>query len=189
MNPPKGKRRGGFTVIELILVIVIFMLLASMALIFNQNEMRSADSQALVDEIAAWLGEIAMAPEDLNTSCTVTFQPGTNLWPTDTIATVEPASCAKASTLRVPGNRRQNPYQLGTSQNSWVFNQRGSLSASSTANASSTNTDIIIRVSVAGQPPLRCVRLSGIMGLVRFGVNSISGSVNGSATCSNWKRN
>lgn len=175
--------------IELILVIVIFMLLASMALIFNQNEMRSADSQALVNEIAAWLGEIAMAPEDLNTSCTVTFQPGTSLWPTSTIATVAPASCAKESTLRVPGNKRLNPYQLGTSQNSWVYNQRGSLSASTTANASSTNTDIIIRVSVDGLPPLRCVRLSGIMGLVRFGVNSVSGSVNGSATCSSWKRN
>jgi hypothetical protein len=154
----------------------------------NQNEMRSADSHALTDEIAAWLGEIAMAPEFLNTTCTVTFQPGQQIRPGATIASVQPSNCARESSLRVPGNQRFSSFHLGTSQNSWVYTERGAVSASSTVGASSTNTDIIIRVSVDGQPPLRCVRLSGIMGLIRFGVNSVSGDAISNTACSDWKR-
>jgi|GEM_PF-1588206 hypothetical protein len=190
-NHPYAYRVGkspGFSLLELTLVVVILIILSSISLSLNQNEMRSSDSHALTDEIAAWLGDIAIAPEDLNTTCTVTFQPGTQLWPGDTIATVQPSSCATESTLRVPGNKRVTPFQVGTSQNSWVYTERGAISASTTIGASSTNTDIIIRVSVNGQPPLRCVRLSGIMGLIRFGVNSATGDVTGSTACSDWKR-
>jgi Tfp pilus assembly protein FimT len=184
----RQRKAAGFSLIELTVVGAILVLLTTLSLNLNQNEMRSADSHALTDEIAAWLGEIAMAPEFLNTTCTVTFQPGQQIRPGATIASVQPSNCARESSLRVPGNQRFSSFHLGTSQNSWVYTERGAVSASSTVGASSTNTDIIIRVSVDGQPPLRCVRLSGIMGLIRFGVNSVSGDAISNTACSDWKR-
>ena len=184
----RQRKAAGLSLIELTVVGAILVLLTTLSLNLNQNEMRSADSHALTDEIAAWLGEIAMAPEDLNTTCTVTFQPGQQIRPGATIASVQPSNCARESSLRVPGNQRFSSFHLGTSQNSWVYTERGAVSASSTVGASSTNTDIIIRVSVDGQPPLRCVRLSGIMGLIRFGVNSVSGDAISNTACSDWKR-
>jgi len=184
----KQRKAAGFSLIELTVVGAVLVLLTTLSLNLNQNEMRSADSHALTDEIAAWLGEIAMAPEDLNTTCTVTFQPGQQIRPGATIASVQPSNCARESSLRVPGNQRFSSFHLGTSQNSWVYTERGAVSASSTLGASSTNTDIIIRVSVDGQPPLRCVRLSGIMGLIRFGVNSVSGDAISNTACNDWRR-
>jgi len=189
-HPPgyREKKAPGFSIIELTVVVAILILLTSLSLNLNQTEMRSADSHALTDEIAAWLGEIAMAPENLNTTCTVSFRPGQQIRPGTIIASVEPSSCARESILQVEGNQRLSTFHLGTSQNSWVYTERGAVSASSTVGASSTNTDIIIRVSVDGQPPLRCVRLSGIMGLIRFGVNSVSGDAINNTACSDWKR-
>jgi len=184
----RQRKAAGFSLIELTVVGAILVLLTTLSLNLNQNEMRSADSHALTDEIAAWLGEIAMAPEFLNTTCMVTFQPGQEIRPGATIASVQPSNCARESSLRVPGNQRFSSFHLGTSQNRWVYTERGAVSASSTVGASSTNTDIIIRVSVDGQPPLRCVRLSGIMGLIRFGVNSVSGDAISNTACSDWKR-
>ena len=184
----RQRKAPGFSMIELTVVVAILILLTSLSLKLNQTEMRSADSHTLTDEIAAWLGEIAMAPEDLNTTCTVTFQPGQQIRPGAIIASVQPSSCARESNLRVTGNQRFSSFHLGTSQNSWVYTERGAVSASSTVGASSTNTDIIIRVSVDGQPPLRCIRLSGIMGLIRFGVNSVSGDAISNTACSDWKR-
>jgi Tfp pilus assembly protein PilE len=189
-HPYSNKRRkiAGFSLVELAIAISALIILTSISLSLNQNEMRSSDSHALRNEIAAWLGEIAMAPENLNTTCTVTFQPGSQLLPGAAIASVQPSTCATQSTLRIPGNTRLTPFQVGTSQNSWVYTERGAISASGSAGASSTNTDIIIRVSVGGQPPLRCVRLSGIMGLIRFGVNSANGDAMGNTLCSDWRR-
>jgi len=185
---PTRRRATGFSLVELTVVAVIIMILASISVVLNQNEIRSSDTHALTNHIAAWLGEIALSPEESNTTCTVTFQPGTQLGPNSTIATVQPTSCATDGTLRVPGNSRLNAFNIGTSHNSWVYTERGAISSSTTVGASSTNTDIIIRVSVDGQPPLRCIRLSGIMGLIRFGVNSSSGNAITNTTCTDWKR-
>lgn len=182
------RRLSGLNLLELLLVVSFLAILMAMTIRVNDGEMRASETKALRDEIAAWLAEVAIAPEDLNQPCTVTFTPGSKIWPGDTVATVQPPDCAKTSTLKAPGNKRTAPFQVGLTQTSWVFTERGAVSASNSLGASSTNTDIIIRFSVGGQPPLRCIRLSGIMGLVRFGVNATSGDAMANTACSSWKR-
>jgi hypothetical protein len=34
-----------------------------------------------------------------------------------------------------------------------------------------------VRISVSGQPPLRCVQVTGLLGLLRLGSNTTTGNV------------
>ncbi|MEI6615157.1 MAG: prepilin-type N-terminal cleavage/methylation domain-containing protein [Cyanobium sp. ELA507] len=181
------RRNQGFSLFEIMIVIAIIGILASQSISVYQSNLRAADAHLLTRELAAWLSEIAMVPEQLNQNCTVTLYPSTSLNPGASMATVTPTSCAAESTLLVPGHQRLLSYQLGATPTSWTYTRRGALSTEST-NIMSTNTDLIIRVSVNGESPLRCLKVSGTLGLIRFGRNDSSGDVSNTTSCSNWQR-
>lgn len=181
------RRNQGFSLFEIMIVIAIIGILASQSISVYQSNLRAADAHLLTRELAAWLSEIAMVPEQLNQNCTVTLYPSTSLNPGASMATVTPTSCAAESTLLVPGHKRLLSYQLGATPTSWTYTRRGALSTEST-NIMSTNTDLIIRVSVNGESPLRCLKVSGTLGLIRFGRNDSSGDVSNTTSCSNWQR-
>jgi hypothetical protein len=181
------RRNQGFSLFEIMIVIAIIGILASQSISVYQSNLRAADAHLITRELAAWLSEIAMVPEQLNQNCTVTLYPSTSLNPGASMATVTPTSCAAVSTLLVPGHKRLLSYQLGATATSWTYTRRGALSTDST-NIMSTNTDLIIRVSVNGESPLRCLKVSGTLGLIRFGRNDSSGDVSNTTSCSNWQR-
>ena len=47
-----------------------------------------------------------------------------------------------------------------------------------------TDNTLSIRVSADGQPPMRCIRLTGMLGLIRLGTNSATGST--PTDCTSW---
>lgn len=181
------RRNQGFSLFEIMIVISIIGILASQSISIYQSNLRAADAHLLTRELAAWLSEIAMVPEQLNQNCTVTLYPSTSLNPGASMAMVTPTSCAAESTLLVPGHKRLLSYRLGATATSWTYTRRGALSTDST-NIMSTNTDLIIRVSVNGESPLRCLKVSGTLGLIRFGRNDSSGDISNTTSCSNWQR-
>jgi hypothetical protein len=99
---------------------------------------------------------------------------------------VLPATCSSEPSLRLPEINQNTTYSVGASNTSFTFTPRSAITTATGVGVTSTNTDISIRFSVGSALPLRCVRLSGTLGLFRFGRNNATGDT--STECSDWSR-
>jgi prepilin-type N-terminal cleavage/methylation domain-containing protein len=188
--PVAGLARG-FTVVELMVAVAIIGVVSSVLFTVSQDSWRRERANAATLELAAWLDQISRSPEQNGVSCQVTVNTGT-LAPGAVLASVTPTNCATEANLRLPGINITQNFQVaatgglggpGTSQ--WWFTPRGAISTTAPAtNTGSSATDISVRISVAGQAPVRCVRLSGTLGLQRMGRNNASGDPNNN--CTDW---
>lgn len=169
------------------MVVVLLGILGAVLLPIHESHQRATEAGALVRELAAWLDEIAMAPEDMNQACTVTIRPGTGLTQGAAIASVLPASCSQSAQFTLPDSvRRSTRFDLAATQASWTYTRRGALTTESGPSASSTSTDIHVKVSANGQSPLICLRVVGSLGLMRFGSNNQTASL--LENCAEWRR-
>lgn len=183
--------RSGFTLVELLVGATVLTILAGVAVQVSQGAWRREKVQAAALEMIGWLEEVATSSQQLGTACTVTVTTGSALAPGVAVASVSPTTCARESSLRLPSLHQSGSFAVGSSlaTPSWSFTPRGSITTNNAAGGvvSSTATDISIRFSVDGQPPLRCVRLSGTLGLLRLGRDNSSATT--TAECSEWSRN
>jgi len=182
-------RSPGFTVVELMIAVAIIGVVASAAVTNGIVQWRREQANAAAMEFTGWLEPISRRPERTGATCTVTITPGTSLAPGSVYATVtnSPAGiCSSEPSLRLPAINQTSTYAVAATSNSWSFTPRGAITTGTGATASSSNTDISIRFAVGGQLPVRCVRLSGTLGLFRFGSNNASG--NTATECPVWNR-
>jgi len=191
----------GFTLFELMVTIAVLGIVSGLVIPAGINAYRTQRSNAAVSELAGWLNEVRASTDSKNVSCRVSITTGT-LRSQDVIATataITPGTttaapgvvCGSGNQLRMPGAGGSSSFSVGTSftANAFYFTQRGAISIDNTAGlakSTGTNNDnnLSIRISADGQPPMRCVRLTGMLGLVRIGSNSTTGGTTND--CTSW---
>jgi len=162
-------RAQGFSTMELMVTVAVLGVVAAVVVPANQEQWRRERVNAAALELTSWLEVIARTPDQTGVSCTVTVTPGTNRAAGALLATVAPATCAPESTLNLPATvLGASTYNVGASSNTITFTPRGAVS---------TAVPIQVRISVSGQPPLRCVQVTGLLGLLRLGSNTTTGNV------------
>lgn len=166
------RRPEGFTLTELMLVVVLIGILGAVLIPLGVTSWRRERLNAVVIELAGWLEEISRNPERNGTACRVTVDTGSRT-PGSRLARVEPTSCSANPTFNIPATFGADNFNVGASQATWDFTPRGAISS---------GTDVQIRLAITGQVPVRCVRLSGTLGLIRLGRNDGSSDVSTNCT-------
>lgn len=180
-------KASGFSLTEMLIAVAVLGIFACASLFIYGSQQRGTEAAAVARELAAWLGEIAMAPEERNVACTVTLQPGVNLARGAAVASVTPATCSQSTPFRIPnGGRQSTRFALSASPISWTYTRRGALTTETGSAASSTSTDVMIKFSANQESPLVCLRISGTLGLLRFGSNNQAASTLNN--CTLWSR-
>ena len=160
------RERQALTVTELLLVVALIGILSAVSISNSLELWRRERLNGVALELEGWLEGISRMPERNGTSCEVTISSGT-LAGGQTLATVSPTSCAANATLVVPVILRSDNLSVGASATSWSFTPRMAIDSSS---------DVHIRLAFSGSAPVRCVRVSATLGLLRIGRNDSSSS-------------
>ncbi|MGB7565687.1 MAG: hypothetical protein WBM08_13180, partial [Prochlorococcaceae cyanobacterium] len=159
-------------------------IISTTVLAVSQGSWRREQANAATEGLYAWLQEVSLRPEQLGAGCTVTINTG-SLAPGAELARVTPTTCASESSLLLPSiNQRQN-YAVAVepaASSTWVFTPRGAIAQS--GGTSSSSAPIEVRLSVGGNDPLRCIRVSGTLGLLTMGRNNGTGST--ATPCNEW---
>jgi prepilin-type N-terminal cleavage/methylation domain-containing protein len=178
--------RKAFTILELLVTVAVLGIVASFAFISSQTFLRRDQANAAAAELAGWLDAISGRAGAYG-PCTVQFTAGSNLAPGATFATLQTASvpssdarCTPNPSLPLPstdGNRTYNVAVVYTpnTATSVVFTNRGGVVAN--------GVEAVVKISVNGQLPLRCVRIS--FGSLSLGVNNGTGDV--TQNCLTWE--
>lgn len=191
----------GFTLTELILVVAILAVLWGMIVPAGIDSYRTQQVNAAVTDMAGWLDEVRASTDTSNVSCRVTITTTGTLRAQSVVATataITPGTtatapgilCGSGNPLLLPGIGGTGSYSVATSftNNQFYFTQRGAISTDNTAgigkSTGTTDANLSIRISADGAPPIRCIRLTGMLGLVRLGSNSTTGST--ASDCTTW---
>lgn len=161
----------GFTLTQLMIAGAIIAILSAITISNSLTSWRDAQAGELALQLAGWLEQVSRAPEANGATCTVTFASGITGGITlnngAQLASVSPASCSSEPIFSVPTRFGAQRISAGASAGSVVFTPR---------NAITSSTDIQVRLALLNQAPVRCVRLSAILGLIRVGRNNTSSS-------------
>lgn len=173
--------QAGYTLIELLVTVGILGVVAAVGVYSSFNLARRERANTVASALAGWLDQVNRDVGRFNAqaggaTCTVTLSTG-NLAEGAQMARVVPAACAIQPTLVVPDLEANAPsVQLTASPASFVFTPRGTVVA--------TTDPVGITLAVNGQPPLRCLRLSGILGALEVGRNNAVST----GSCTEWGR-
>ncbi|MCP9848799.1 Tfp pilus assembly protein FimT/FimU [Cyanobium sp. Morenito 9A2] len=181
---PSNPAAAGFTVVELLVTVAVIGIVAGTAFTVSQTSWRREQANAAAESLYAWLQEVVRRPEQIGSSCTVTVNTG-SLAPGAVLATVAPTTCAGESSLRLPAINQQDNYAVAVNPStsaSWVFTPRGAIAL--TTGTSSSSAAIEIRLSLNNNVPVRCIRVSGTLGLLSMGRNNTTGDT--TTACNQW---
>ena len=177
----KDLQRKAFTLIELVVTVAVLGIVTSLVITSSQVFLRRDQANAAAAELAGWLDGISGRAGAFG-PCTVQFTTANNLAPQATFAslTASDARCTPDTNLALPttnGNRTFNTAVAYTpnTATSLVFTNRAGVVAN--------GVEAIVKISVNGQLPLRCVRIS--FATISLGVNNATGDV--TQTCSTWE--
>lgn len=164
----------GFSLAELMVVVALIGILGGVVIQISGNEWRRERINAVAVEFAGWLETVRAASlrEINNNGCTVTLNVLTGAAAGSVLASVDPLLCrVSESSFRIPGiTAVADTYSSTRTAGSFAFTPRGSTNSTS---------DIIVNVSLDGSRPLRCVRISSTIGLIRIGTNNAVSDTNG----------
>jgi Tfp pilus assembly protein PilE len=156
--------QAGFTLTELMLIVVLIAILSGISIAIVPSSWRRERLNAAVTEFAGWLEEISRNTERNGTSCVVTLTTPLplTLAPGGVMATVSPSSCSSNPSFRVPSTFGATSFSVNASNTTWTYTPRGAITSSA---------DIQVRLAFSGSNPVRCVNVSGTLGLIRLGRN------------------
>ncbi len=173
-DPQRCALVRGFTLWELMITASLIGLISAIGL--NQmwgSEYRSERVKSVAIELAGWLEAVRSASQRQPGSnpCVVTFTATTPVSAGATLASVSPKSCAIEPVFTIRGFRNgSDTYAIAlnpSTPTTVTFTPRGSISATS---------DTDMRIQLTGTSEMRCVRLTGTVGLIRIGSGSIATS-------------
>lgn len=180
---------SGFSLPELLVTTAILGLIAAVGGGSLINIARRERASAVASQLAGWLTEVNGDASRFNAQagggqpCTVTITTGTHLTTGDELARIEPAGCAPQATLTVPDlYYNDTRVQINATPSRFVFTPRGTVAT--TTGAPLPNGEVQITMTVKWLPPLRCIRLNGLIGVLELGRNN---QANG-GTCDQWNR-
>lgn len=159
---------SGFALSELMIVVVILGIISSVSTANFIFALRNAQVNEVALQLAGWLEQISRRPEANGTACTVTFYTGALNAGAD-LARVDPPACSPEPSFKVASLIGNDPIAMGSSATSVTFTPRTAITSS---------TDVQVRLSRSNQPPLRCIRLSAVLGLIRLGRDGGTASTN-----------
>lgn len=190
------RQSRGFALSELMITVAMIGITVAISIPIGVQFWRREQANAAVLDLAGWLAEVQRTTNTSNVSCRVNLTTGSNLAPQSVLATataIQPGTttpatgvtCGSGNPLRLPGIAGATSFQVGSTipGGTLFFTQRGAISTDNLVSSAAT-TDYSVRVSVNGQNPMRCVRLSGMLGLIRLGSHSTTGSV--ATDCNRW---
>ncbi|MCP9926336.1 GspH/FimT family protein [Cyanobium sp. CH-040] len=174
----------GFTLPELLVIVVIIGVIAAVGISGFFFLVRRARVQSVALEVAGWLEQVRNAAADEVTAnrvaggCRVAFDNG-DRFAGGQIATVDQDCTFPEAILRVPLSVQQDFVNLEPVGSPVTFTPRGLWVDS--ANVPGTNFQLTI--SLNGDLPVRCIRLSPALGAVEIGRPPNSAS----DTCTIWQ--
>jgi prepilin-type N-terminal cleavage/methylation domain-containing protein len=179
LNPaPLGHKEShhGFSLVELLVVVVILGIFAAIALESYNSFLRRERVNAVALSLYGWLNEVRQASLRLQDSgCTVTFASG-SIAAGQQLASVEAgSSCAvilgiKSSLVLDRELTNGLSAQMGPSALSFTYTPR----------TLSTNvSDITIGLTVDTKAPQRCLLISAVSGSIQIGRNNSSSATTG----------
>jgi len=188
----------GFTMTELMVVVAVIGILGGVIVPTGINAWRTQQVNAAVAELEGWLAGVQRSTDQNNVSCRVLINTGTLLSQAAlaTATAITPGTTTAASgvvcgtndSVRLPGLGGGN-FSVATSftGNQFYFTQRGAISTDNVgglAEVSGADNNLSIRISADGQIPTACLRLTGMLGLMRRGWNNATGST--ATDCTTW---
>ena len=195
------KTKGGFSLVEVIIVTAIVGVLAGLVVSTGWASLRRSRVDAIALEMAGWLNGIhantTSATTNVNVACEVTFG-GSATYPNasefkagSTVFTLSNGSnstdCSPtALSFKIPDNAI-GVYEIA-SPSPIKFNLRGNVLVGSASDANRNNmsgsstSQQDIKIYMQGQKLLRCVRINYLLGTASIGANSNASAVT-EATC------
>ncbi len=186
----RSRHASGFSQPELLVTVVILGLIAAVGGGSLFNIVRRERASAVASELAGWLDQVSAESSRFRAQagggepCTVTITTRTTLTTGAELARIEPAGCAPQATLTVPDLYYNNTLvQITADPARFVYTPRGTVAT--TTGAPLPNGEVQITMSVKSLPPLRCIRLTGLIGVLEVGRNNQATT---GGTCDEWNR-
>lgn len=164
----------GFTLPELLVVIVILSIIASVGIGSFLFIVRRARVQSVALEVAGWIENVRNAaadsvdPNDANGGCMITFTPANSMELSDSLATVDGACPVPEDELLIPTTVQQDSVsiQVDPADPSIItMTPRGLWTGPGTT----PGANFRMLITLDGGGPSRCIRLSPILGSVEIG--------------------
>jgi type II secretory pathway pseudopilin PulG len=171
--------------VELLVAVVMLGVLAAVSTTSISTIYRRERVNHVATELTGWLDQANRDASRFNAqaggaACTITLNTG-KLDVGAVLARVDPADCASENTLRVPDLYTMSATATITAKPAtFVFTPRGTVAT--TNGDALPNNEVQITISVNNQPPLRCIRLTGLIGVQQLGRNNQVSS----GACNQW---
>jgi len=160
---------NGFSTIEMVAIVAISGLIASLALSATMQAHRREQINALTIGLAGWMEEVRRSALR-GSPCEIVINTGT-LSDNAVVATVEadtsPSTCSNLSNpYRLPEASKDRSYTISAEPSSFYFTPKGTKSPSGT---------IEIMAAMNNSNIARCIQLNGLLGNLEMG-NASDGS-------------
>lgn len=168
-RPPHRRGQGGFSLLELTVVIVMVVIFSAVSISAAQDEWRNEQTYAVAQELGGWIGNVQRAAMR-GLRCDLTIAPNTGLVGNGQVmATVSQSSgtsltnsCLTYSPLTLESVPARVQFTITPTALQFSFTPRGTI-----ANSSSDPLVIVVTNQAGG--PVRCLRLDGLLAMVRVG--------------------
>ena len=175
-----------FTLVELMVTVAVLGIVASFVFTSSAVFLRRDQANAAAADLVGWLDGISGRSGAFG-PCTVQFTTANGLAPGATFATLQTASvpasdarCTPVPNLVLPSTDGNRTYNVAVA---YTPNTASSLVFTNRAGVVASGVEAVVKISVNGQLPLRCVRIS--FDTISLGVNNASGDV--TQTCATWE--
>ncbi len=182
----RKERYKAFTMLELMVTVAVLAIVGSVVFASSQVFLRRDQANAAAAELAGWLDGISGRSGAFG-PCTVQFTTANGLAPGATFATLQTASippsdakCTPNTILALPSTGGNVTYNVRVD---YTPNTATSLVFTPRSGVVANNVQAIVKISVNGQIPLRCVRIS--FGTISTGVRDDTFDV--TQDCTVWE--